>query len=348
MLRTRLTDQYGLDIPFVCAGMGFVGMPPLVAAVSNAGGMGTLGASPLPPDALRAMIGAIRSMTSQPFGVNFITRFTEDAHIDVCLEERVPVVSFHWDDPPEAFISRLRDGGVKVWMQVGSVRMARDVVRLGIDAVIAQGSEAGGHVRGEASTLVLVPAIVDAVAPVPVLAAGGIAEGRAVAAALALGAEAVWVGTRMAATQEANSHDEYKRRLVAATEADTVVTTLFGPEWPDAPARVLRNRVVDEWAGREREVVYNTDPPQSIGRTLLGGEEYVMPKFSAFPPMPETVGDFEEMMLLGGESAGLVNEIRPAGEIVRAMMEEARRIIVVRLSPMAEEPQCPDLHDARS
>lgn len=121
-LHTRLTDQYGLDVPFVCSGMGFVGMPPLVAAVSNAGGMGTLGASPLPPDALRAMIGAVRSMPSQTFGVNFITRFTEDAHIDVCLEERVPVVSFHWDDSPEAFITRPRDGGVKVWMQVGSVR----------------------------------------------------------------------------------------------------------------------------------------------------------------------------------------------------------------------------------
>ena len=101
MLRARLTDQYGLDVPFVCAGMGFVGMPPLVAAVSEAGGMGTLGASPMPPDAVRAMIGAIRSMTSRPFGVNFITRFTEDAHIDVCLEERVPVVNFHWDDPPK-------------------------------------------------------------------------------------------------------------------------------------------------------------------------------------------------------------------------------------------------------
>jgi NAD(P)H-dependent flavin oxidoreductase YrpB (nitropropane dioxygenase family) len=336
MLSTRLTEQYGLDVPFVGAGMGFVATPPLVAAVSNAGGMGTLGASPMPPDAVRAMIRAIRSMTSRPFGVNFITRFTEDAHIDVCLEEMVPVVSFHWDDPPEGFISRLRDGGVKVWMQVGPAKMAREVVQLGVDGVIAQGSEAGGHVRGEASTLVLVPAVVDASSPVPVLAAGGIADGRGVAAALALGAEAVWVGTRMVATQEANVHDEYKRRILAATEADTVVTTLFGPEWPDALARVLRNRVINEWAGREREVEYTADPSQSIGRTLMGGEEYVMPKFSAFLPTPETKGDFEEMMMAAGESSGLVREIRPAGEVVREMMEEAERIIAERLSSMTK------------
>ena len=346
MLRTKLTEQYGLDVPFICAGMGFVGMPPLVAAVSNAGGMDTLGASPLPPEALRNMIQQIRSMTSQPFGVNFITRFTEDGHIDVCLEEKVPVVSFHWDDPPEAFISRLRADGVKVWMQVGSTQMAREVADLGIDAVIVQGREAGGHVRGEASTLVLVPSVVDAIAPVPVIAAGGIADGRGVAAALALGADAAWVGTRMVATHEANVHEEYKQRIITATEKETAVTTLFGPEWPDAPMRVTRNRVVNEWAGRENEATYTTEPSQSIGRTLMGGEEYVMPKFSAFLPTPETSGDFEEMCMAVGESAGLVKEIKPAGEIVQEMMKKARRIIVERLSPMADGSRVAGADDA--
>ena len=334
MLSTRITEQYELEVPFVCAGMGFVGMPPLVAAVSEAGGMGTLGASPMPPEAVRATIRQVRSMTSRPFGVNFITPFTEDAHLDVCIEEKVPVVSFHWSDPPVNFISRLRDGGVKVWMQIGSVEMARQVADLGVDAVIAQGGEAGGHVRGEASTLVLVPSVADAVAPLPVIAAGGIADGRGVAAALALGADAVWVGTRMVASREANVHDEYKRRLLAATERDTVVTTLFGPEWPEAPARVLRNRVVEEWAGREDEVAYSPDPSRSIGRTLMGGEEYVMPEFSAILPTPETSGDFEEMMVVMGESAGLVKEIKPAAEIVHEMMNEAQQIIAQRLSPM--------------
>jgi enoyl-[acyl-carrier protein] reductase II len=178
-----------------------------------------------------------------------------------------------------------------VWIQVGSTEMARKVADLGVDAIIAQGSEAGGHVRGEASTLVLVPAVADAVAPVPVLAAGGIADGRGVAAALALGAEAVWVGTRLVATQEANVHDEYKRRIVAATEADTVLTTLFGPEWPDALAQALRNRVIDEWAGREREVVYTADPLQSIGRTLMEERSTSCPsspRSSLRPRLPAT------------------------------------------------------------
>lgn len=327
MLRTRLTDEYRLDLPFVGAGMGFVSMPPLVAAVSEAGGMGTLGAAPQPPEAVRALIRQIRALTDRPFGVNFITQFTEDAHIDVCLEERVPVVSFHWNDPPAGYIARLRAGGVRVWMEVGSMAMARTAANLDVDAIVAQGREAGGHERGTAGTLVLVPAIIDAVAPLPVLAAGGIADGRGVAAALALGAAGVWVGTRLVASREAHAHDEYKNRLVAATEADTVVTTLFGPEWPDAPMRVLRNRVVAEWAGREGVIPAEVAAEAGIGRTLLGGQEYAMPKFSAFPPTPETVGDFEEMCLAAGESAGLVRDIRPAGEIIRTMMGEAERII---------------------
>src|SRR5439155_13758150 len=132
MLRTHLTEHYGLDVPLISAGMAFVGMPALVAAVCNAGGMGTLGATLLPPDALRTMIGMIRSMTSRPFGVNFVTQFTTQVHIDVCLEEQVPVVSFFWNDPPETLISRLHRGGAKAWMQVGSVQEAREAVRCGV------------------------------------------------------------------------------------------------------------------------------------------------------------------------------------------------------------------------
>jgi len=306
MLQTRLTREYGLEVPFISAGMAFVGMPALVAAVSNAGGMGTLGAALVPPDGLRGLIRMIRSMTTRPFAISFITQFTEAAHIDVCLEEQVPVVSFFWNNPPEAFISRLRAAGVKVWMQVSSLKEAREAVRCGVDAVIVQGKEAGGHNRSTGTTLTLVPAVVDAIAPVPVIAAGGIADGRGVVAALSLGAEAVWVGTRLVASQEAYAHDEYKQSIVAATASDTVNTTIFGPEWPHQPMRVIRNRVVNVWSKRESDVVYTPEADESIGQTYLGGQPVALPKFSAILPTPDTTGDFEEMCLPAGEGAGLV------------------------------------------
>ena len=331
MLQTRLTEAYGLEVPFIGAGMGFVSTPPLVAAVSNAGGMGTLGAALVPPDRLRALIRMTRSMTAGPFGVNIITQFTEEAHLDVCIEERVPVVSFFWNDPPEAFIRRLQAAGVKVWMQVGSLQEAHEVVRCGVDAVIVEGTEAGGHNRSTGTVFSLVPAVVDAIAPVPVIAAGGIADGRGVVAALALGAEAVWVGTRLVASQEAYAHDEYKRRIVEAEASNTVRTTIFGPEWPHQSMRVIRNRVVNEWITREHEVVYPPEPSELIGQTILSGKHVPLPKFSSLPPTPDATGDFEEMALIAGESVGLVKEIKPAGEIVHGMMEEARQIIEHRL-----------------
>ncbi len=158
------------------------------------------------------------------------------------------------------------------------------------------------------------------------IAAGGIADGRGMLAALALGAEAVWVGTRFVASQEAFAHDEYKRRILKAEAAETVRTTIFGPEWPHQPMRVIRNRVVNEWIDREKEVVYN-GPTEFIGATNIAGQHVPLPKFSALLPMPETVGDFDAMCLTAGESVGLVKEIKPAGEIVRGMVEEAGSII---------------------
>lgn len=331
MLHTRFTEDYGLEIPFISAGMAFVAMPPLVAAVSNSGGMGTLGAALVPPDGLRGLIEAIASMTSRPFGVNFITQFATEMHIDVCIEERVPVVSFFWNKPPKAFISKLHTAGRKAWMQVGSVLEALSAVEAGVDAVIVQGSEAGGHNRSTASTLTLVPAVVDAITPIPVIASGGIADGRGIVAALALGAEAVWVGTRMVASQEAYAHDEYKQRIVATSARDTTRTTLFGPEWPGQPIRVIRNRVVNEWSGRELEAEASSEPGQVIGQTVVGSQAIPMPKFSALLPTPDTTGDFEEMCLIAGESADLIHEVRPANEIIATMINEAKQIIEQRL-----------------
>ena len=259
--------------------------------------------------------------------------------IQTIIEEGVPVVSFFWNDPPAAFIRRLQAAGVKVWMQAGSLQEAQEAVRCGVDAVVVQGMEAGGHNRSTGTVLSLVPAVVDAIAPVPVIAAGGIADGRGVVAALALGAEAVWVGTRLVASQEAYAHDEYKRRIVEAEASDTVRTTIFGPEWPHQAMRVIRNRVVNAWITREHEVVYAPEPSELIGQTILSGKPVPLPKFSSLPPTPDATGDFEEMALIAGESAGLVKEIKPASEIVHGMMEEARQIIEHRLMATLRTPR---------
>jgi len=258
--------------------------------------------------------------------VNFITQFTTSEAVDVCIEEKVPVVSFHWADPPVEYIKRLRGQGVKVWMQAGSIAMAKQLAEIGIDAIVAQGIEAGGHNRGTASTMVLVPAMVDAVAPIPVLAAGGIADGRGLVAALALGAAGVWVGTRLAATHEANAHAQYKQRIVDAGVADTALTRIFGPEWYDVTTRSLRNRIVREWEDKPQPPLLDPQAP-AIGYTQLGGQVVPMPKFSALLPTPGTEGDFEEMCMVAGESSALVHAVEPAADVIRKMAEEAVALI---------------------
>lgn len=334
MLRTRVTEEYGFEVPIVLAPMGFIATPPLVAAVSNAGGLGLLGVAPAPPPAFAEMIRATRSMTRAPFGAGFIveeTGFgpsTVEEHIAVAVAERLPVVVFHWNPPPQEWIDALHRGGTRVWLQVGTVARAREAVALGADAIICQAAEAGGHNRGMASLLSLLPAMVDAIRPTPVIAAGGIADGRTLAAALLLGADAASLGTRLIASPEANAHPEYKRRIVAASgPGDTVFTHIFGPEWPDARMRVLRNRVVDAWRGHDERTPPQPEPAVCIGTTPLGGAEYRMPKFSAVLPTPETSGDLEEMCLPAGESAALTRAVTPAGDVVRELAAEAESLL---------------------
>lgn len=333
MLSTRLTEQYGLEVPLVSAPMGFIAMPPLVAAVSNAGGLGLLGAAPEPPQAVEAMIRTTQALTTRPFGVGFIVETTAFGpatvaeHVDVVAAARLGVATFFWNLPPREWVDTLHRAGVRVWLQVGTLERAREAVALGADAVVCQGLEAGGHNCGAASLMALLPAMADAVRPVPVLAAGGIADGRTLAAVLMLGAEGALVGTRFIATPEAHAHPEYKRRIAAAGVDATRLTHIFGPEWPDARMRCLRNRVVEEWAGRDTVTPPAPDPPRPIGTTPLGGGSYQMPKFSTVLPTPDTTGDFEEMCLPAGEGAALARDIRPAGDLVREMAGDAERVL---------------------
>jgi len=337
-LHTRLTREYGVRYPFVGAGMGFVSMPRLVAAVSNAGGIGVLGNAIEPPPGTQALIRDIKTRTSKLFGVDFIVDdaafgpLVTDAHIDVCVAESVRLVVFHMNTPPRLWVDRLHKAGARVWMQAGSVEQAVEAAAIGVDGIIAQGRQAGGHNKSRTPTHTLLQQIITAVKPMMVLAAGGIADGRAVADVLRRGAAGVWVGTRLVASTEAHAHPEYQRRIVQATGQATVTTTLFGPEYPNRPYRVLRNRVVNEFAGREDQVPVPPPPPAIIGSTVLFPltlqQPFDMPKFSAVVPTPETKGDFEEMGLPAGEeSVKVIKRIQPAAHIVAEMMSEARHVL---------------------
>jgi NAD(P)H-dependent flavin oxidoreductase YrpB (nitropropane dioxygenase family) len=334
MLRTRITEQYELKIPFINAGMAFIATAPLVRAVSAAGGMGMLGSAAMPPDVLQAAIRDIKAVNPASYGLTIIARFSGPEHIDVCVAEKVPVVVFFWDDPPDDWLARLRAAGSDIWFQVGSVAEARAACRRGAQALVVQGSEAGGHNRAAAATFSLLPAVIDAVGSVPVVAAGGIADGRTVAAALALGAEAVWVGTRLIASVEANAHPQYKERVVAAGVEDTARHLIFGPEFPDASTRGLRNRIVREWERRDDPPPYKVAPESGlpvVGQARFYGQEFPMKRFSGFPPTPEFTGDLEEMSLLAGESVGQTKRLMNAADIIDEMMNGAEVVIRGRL-----------------
>ena len=283
--------------------------------------------------------------TSGLFGVDLLhdtTAFgpaTTDAHVEVCVAERVKLVVFHMNVPPRRWVDQLHAGGCRVWQQVASVEQAIEARALGIDAVIAQGRQAGGHNRSVVRTMPLLRRVIRAVRPLMVLASGGIANGVDVAEALAAGAEGVWVGTRMVATTEAFAHADYKRRLLGAHGRATAVTTAFGPEYPNVPYRVLRTDLVRKVEGREDQV----PPPQpgdaphrrngalSVHAALAVHHAAL----SAIVPTPDTTGKFDLMGFPAGEdSVRKIKEVRPAAEIIAEMMAEAEEILREELVTM--------------
>jgi nitronate monooxygenase len=322
VLRTPLCEALGIDAPVLSVGFGAGARGPLAAAVSNAGGLGVVGCSGAPPELVRALTAETRELTDRPFGVNVILHNDNAAEtIGAALEDGVAAIVLFWGDA-EPYVERAHEAGSRVLLQVGSVEEARRAAAAGVDAVIAQGWEAGGHVRGTTALSVLVPAVVDAVAPVPVLASGGIADGRGLAAALVLGAQGVSLGTRFVASKEAFVPDEWKERVAAGDANDTVFSEdLFDGGWV-APHRVLRNRVVDEWeaTGEKRE--------GTIGEFIRwNGERLQVPRYTAFMATPRFDGDLEEVPLWAGQSVSLVHDVKDAGEIVRDLVREAEEAL---------------------
>ena len=341
MLRTKLCKLLEIEAPVIGAPMGpeITGLE-LAAAVSNAGGLGIISFGGYPPQALKGRIRKLRTLTSRPFGVNILLEgphlpVPEAAFVDACIEERVPVLSFFWGDPTP-YVEKAHKAGIRVCDQVGSVAAAKRAQRAGVDFIIAQGLEAGGHISGTVSTMVLVPRVVDAVTPAPVVAAGGIADGRGLAAALALGAEGVMLGTRLIATTECNAHEVYKQKVTVASEEDTVRTTLFGNGWPNAYHRTLRTSFVEQWLPEEKRGSEQRSDEPIIGETSLGGVRIPLARFGGIPPARDASGDVECMNFLAGQSVGLVQEIKPAAEIVREVVEQAARVLAERVASVRQ------------
>ena len=319
-LTTPLCRQLGVDVPLIQAPIGSAVSPELVAAVSDAGGLGMLALTWTPAEDIGPVIDRVRELTGRPFGANLVLDFPVADKLDACLERGVPVISTFWGDPATC-TARIHAAGAIHLHAVGSPDEARQAADAGVDAVVAQGWEAGGHVRGLTATLPLVPAVVDAVAPLPVIAAGGIADGRGLAAVLTLGAQAAWMGTRFLAATEARTHDSYRRRIIDAQTDEALYTRCFDGGWPNAPHRSLRNSTLTSWEAAGSPLSTRPGEGDIVAVDAEGAPSL---RYEDAVPLPGMTGDVDSMALYAGQSAGLVHEILPAATIVARTVAEAK------------------------
>lgn len=322
MLDTSLTRTLGIEIPVIQAPIGSAATPELAGAVSNTGALGTLALSWTPPELVSERIRAVRALTSKPFAVNLALAWPQEDRLDVCLSENVPIVSTFWGDP-SPYASAIASSGALHIHTVASAAEARKVAELGVDVIVAQGWEAGGHVWGQVTTMALVPRVVDAVDPIPVVAAGGISDGRGVVAALALGAAGVWLGTRFLLAEEASVHAVYREMLAAADETSTVYSKIFDIGWPGAPHRTLRNSTIDKWEKAGRPVPpYRPGEGEVVARAPSGD----IVRYSDMPALADVDGDIEALALYAGQGAGAVGQVKPAAAIISELVREASAV----------------------
>ena len=316
-MRTQVCELLGIEQPIVQAPMGSAADARLAAAVSNAGALGTVALT-----WVSAVAGVVRDtvgLTDRAFGGNFVLEWDMHHRVDEALEAGLRIVSLTWGDPAP-YVERVHDADALLMHTVGSAEEARRAAGAGVDVIVAQGWESGGHVLGTVATLPLVPAVVDAVAPIPVIAAGGIADARGVAAVLALGAQAAWVGTRFLLAEEAPVHPEYRRRLIAAAETDAEWhANLYDVGWPNAPHRALRNSTAQAWEMAGRPAPGARPGEGEAVAHLACGEPLV--RYSSEMALDGSTGDVGALSLWAGQSVALVKRVQPAAEIVAELTE---------------------------
>ena len=319
MLRTRICALLGIEHPIVLGGMGGATSPELVAAVSTAGGLGVLGSTRQNPEELARDAAAIRAATTRPFGLNLLLFLERPAQYEALLAARPRVISTAWaavEQDLGGYVARAHAVGALAMHMISTVAEAKVAARAGADIIVAQGTEGGGHI-GLMGTMPLVPMVVSAVAPIPVLAAGGVADGRGLAAALALGADGVLLGTRFLATDEAPIAKGFKQAILDSDGHDTLVTDIpdvaSGNTWPGAYVRVRRNRFMEEWMGRDNELRRRR---AEVSAQLREAAQ---------------AGDPDRGAVMIGQTAGLIDRIEPAGDLVRRISRDAEAILRERL-----------------
>lgn len=300
-MKTEITDLLKIKYPIIQGGMAWVAEYHLAAAVSEAGGLGLIGAANAPAEWVREQIREVRRRTDKPFGVNIMLMSpSADEVAKIIVEEQVPVVTTGAGNP-EKYMTMWKEAGTKVIPVVASVAMAKRMERCGADAVVAEGTEAGGHI-GENTTMVLIPQIVDAVS-IPVIAAGGIADGRGIAAALMLGAKAVQIGTHFVVTKESQVHDNYKKAILKAKDIDSKVTG----RTTGHPVRALRNQMTKDYLKLENEGA----SPEELEMLTLGGLRKAV-----------VDGDVVHGSVMAGQIAGLVKEELTCQELIQKLVKE--------------------------
>lgn len=306
MLKTRITEELGIEYPVIQGGMAWVADYHLAAAVSRAGGLGIIGAGGAPAEFVRDQIRRTKEITERPFGVNIMLMNPEaDGIAQAVVEEGVKVVTTGAGNPGK-YMKQWKDAGIRVIPVVASVAMARMMERAGADAVVAEGMESGGHI-GFATTMTLVPQVADAV-EIPVIAAGGIADGRGMAAAFMLGADAVQIGTRFVAAEESIAHENYKKKIIGAKDIDSEVTGMSHGH----PVRQLRNQMTREYLKLEKAGASF----EELEQLTLGALRKAVVE-----------GDTVNGTLMAGQIAGLVKKEQPCREIIEEIMSQAEKLL---------------------